>query len=59
MEILTFYGKVSESSAKAIVRDLKLNQHEADENVYSYRRSPTWPHLFYIVALPCEDSYYD
>jgi len=51
MRILNYYGKVTESKAQSIVRDLSLNQHEADESVYTYRESPTWPNLFYIVAL--------
>ena len=55
MRILNYYGKVTESKAKSIVRDLSLNQHEADESVYTYRESPTWPNLFYIVALTGEE----
>ena len=51
MKILTYYGKVTETKAQSIVRDLRLNQHEGDESFYTYRQSPTWPNLFYIVAL--------
>ena len=49
MEILTFYGAVTESMARSIVRDLESNQHEADEGVYSYEHSPKYPGLFWIV----------
>jgi len=59
MEIISYYGKVTESKARAIVRDLNLGQHESDENVYTYMRSTEYPNLFNIVALPPEDSYYD
>jgi len=49
MEILTFYGAVTESMARSIVRDLESNQHEADEGVYTYEHSPKYPGLFCIV----------
>ncbi len=55
MRILNYYGKVNESRAQSIVRDLSLNQHEADESFYTYKESPTWPNLFYIVALTEEE----
>ena len=55
IRILNYYGKVTESKAKSIVRDLSLNQHEADESVYTYRQSPTWHNLYYIVALTEEE----
>ncbi len=55
MKILTYYGKVTETKAQSIVRDIELNQHEADDSFYTYRQSPTWPNLFYIVALTEEE----
>jgi len=49
METLLEWGHFTESEAKACVRDLDLNKHEADEGVYSYEHSANYPGLFCIV----------
>jgi len=49
MKVLSYYGRVTESMARSIVRDLESNQHEADEGVYSYEHSPNYPGLFWVV----------
>jgi hypothetical protein len=55
MKIITYYGTVTESKAKSIVRDLDLNQHEADDGVYSYEPSTKYPGLFCIVKYTSEE----
>ena len=56
MEIETYYGTVTESKAQSIVRDLTLNQHEADESFYDYEPSSKFVGLFCIVRYTLEKS---